>query len=1156
MPQRARLITRSTSTSTTSAENLNKGSALEFAELDSNLIELRDQTIGIVGDDSSGIDINAGDTLKIAGGTNVTTAVVGDTVTITASASSDVFKTIAVSGQSDVVADANTDTLTLAAGSNMTITTNAGTDTITFASSGGGGSLGDLTAVGSTLIAPSNADLTLAPSGTGNVIIAGGDNKIGDITFADDSGTGHQTISIPSTKTLTISAPSGSINISSNVVSINSTLHVGLGGQDAGGLLIEDNTIKTARSNEPLELAPAGTGPVHVQTSLQLATGTTVTGILDEDAMGSDSAVKLATQQSIRAYVDGKSHTALSGSTNNTITTVTSANNIQGESNLQFDGSTLAVTGALTATGAITTSGDASDISTDTISIDSGSATISGIRSNEDLCLQANGTGLLVLGATGTDFDTYSTATRFNNSTSMFYQDLTHTIANDRVYGNNLISNIKLAAGQDTSNSNDRWRNFHTMIFDMNGSSTTPTSSYLNRGPMAGYFELDILNSSTAGTSRLGNATGVQSCIWINPSANSSISFEASDSSSTNVGACAYSSWIDLDPSSGGTVSIPNVYSYYSNGVAAVGAGTESVTNAYHFYAATNSGTAAITNEYAFYDASPSGQSLFGDVKIKGNTISTNSSNANLELSGNSSGNVNILDGLQIGTSGATVTTILDEDAMGTDSATALASQQSIKAYVDGQTHTGQANEYSFKTISVSGQDNVVADTTTDTLTLAAGSNITITTTAGSDTITIASADTTLSLIDEDDMSTDSATRPPSQQSVKAYADTKAVLTGSTNNTLTTVTGANAFQGEANATFDGSTLAITGNITATTTIAATTDITAGGNISSEGIQLVDNKISASRTNDNIHLQGAGTGDVRIGNALPVDNTPWNTLMGSADRNKGVHIYRSESDIDPEALTSGSDRRMGHVIGQSFKLETGKDGSDSDARFRTATIGVTLDMNGSDSRATGTSRGAMATQAQVGIENTNATASVLGNAISSYNGIYLAPSTGALTVTACHGAFQYIDLDTGGANITVPTIKGYTYQSSSYGGGTASVTTNYGFYVDAMIGTTKYAFYDNTNNLSRFGAVILANQSGDPSGVTDSAHIYAKDDSASSEVYVRDEGGNVTKISPHNEQGDWEFYSKNTKTGKTVRVNMEKMIRKLEEFTGESFIETI
>jgi len=39
-------------------------------------------------------------------------------------------------------------------------------------------------------------------------------------------------------------------------------------------------------------------------TSLALATGATVTGIADEDAMGSDSATLLATQQSIKAYVD------------------------------------------------------------------------------------------------------------------------------------------------------------------------------------------------------------------------------------------------------------------------------------------------------------------------------------------------------------------------------------------------------------------------------------------------------------------------------------------------------------------------------------------------------------------------------------------------------------------------------------------------------------------------------------------------------------------------------------------------------------------------------------------------------------------------------------------------------------------------------------
>ena len=46
------------------------------------------------------------------------------------------------------------------------------------------------------------------------------------------------------------------------------------------------------------------------------------------------------------------------------------------------------------------------------------------------------------------------------------------------------------------------------------------------------------------------------------------------------------------------------------------------------------------------------------------------------------------------------------------------------------------------------------------------------------------STDSALTLIDEDNMSSNSASSVPSQQSVKAYADTKAVLTGSTNNTI------------------------------------------------------------------------------------------------------------------------------------------------------------------------------------------------------------------------------------------------------------------------------------------------------------------------------------------------------------------------------------
>ena len=73
-------------------------------------------------------------------GAGVTASGTGSTKTITIPGTgtvSEAFKTIAVSGQSSVVADGATDTLTLVAGSNMTLTTNATSDTITFASTGG-----------------------------------------------------------------------------------------------------------------------------------------------------------------------------------------------------------------------------------------------------------------------------------------------------------------------------------------------------------------------------------------------------------------------------------------------------------------------------------------------------------------------------------------------------------------------------------------------------------------------------------------------------------------------------------------------------------------------------------------------------------------------------------------------------------------------------------------------------------------------------------------------------------------------------------------------------------------------------------------------------------------------------------------------------------
>lgn len=74
--------------------------------------------------------ITAGTGISVSGSPSSTDGVVTITNSDTGSAQN-IFKNIAVSGQSTIVADSNNDTLTLSAGTGISLTTNAGTDTLT-----------------------------------------------------------------------------------------------------------------------------------------------------------------------------------------------------------------------------------------------------------------------------------------------------------------------------------------------------------------------------------------------------------------------------------------------------------------------------------------------------------------------------------------------------------------------------------------------------------------------------------------------------------------------------------------------------------------------------------------------------------------------------------------------------------------------------------------------------------------------------------------------------------------------------------------------------------------------------------------------------------------------------------------------------------------
>lgn len=93
------------------------------------------------------------------------------------------FATVAVSGQSSVVADAKTDTLTFSAGTGISLTTNAGTDTVTFTNSAPD-QVVSLTGSGATNISGTYPNFTVSSTDTNTTYTAGAGLVLVGTTFS------------------------------------------------------------------------------------------------------------------------------------------------------------------------------------------------------------------------------------------------------------------------------------------------------------------------------------------------------------------------------------------------------------------------------------------------------------------------------------------------------------------------------------------------------------------------------------------------------------------------------------------------------------------------------------------------------------------------------------------------------------------------------------------------------------------------------------------------------------------------------------------------------------------------------------------------------------------------------------------------------------
>ncbi len=273
--------------------------------------------------------------LTFAAGSNITltTDNTAKRLTINASATqSNSFATIAVSGQSNVVADSATDTLTLVAGPNITITTNAGSDSITIsAADSGGASSGVSTGTANRLAYYASTGQVVEDTGA-NLTWDGSELEVtGTVTATTFSGSGASLTSIPNTalvnKTIGFTAGTG-IVVSSTSVNLGQTLTITNGG------------VTSLSSNTGISLSGA-TGSIVVSntgvTSIVAGSGITI-----DQGTGAVTISSSAAVSSVVAGTGAINVTTTSGvvTINNTLTRL---NHLSDASNTVWNGSNLTI---------------------------------------------------------------------------------------------------------------------------------------------------------------------------------------------------------------------------------------------------------------------------------------------------------------------------------------------------------------------------------------------------------------------------------------------------------------------------------------------------------------------------------------------------------------------------------------------------------------------------------------------------------------------------------------------------------------------------------------------------------------------------------------------------------------------------------------------
>jgi len=365
----------------------------------------------------------------------------------------------------------------------------------------------------------------------------------------------------------------------------------GVGSQTANLITVEisDGTDKFTIASD---------GSVVISEDLTLASGATVSSILDEDAMGSDSATALATQQSIKAYVDSQVGSATltvaadSGSDDG-VTVGTDTLTFTGGNNITTTVSDNDISVALDATVSGLTALSSGQLNADNIRIDGN--VISSTDTNGNITLTPDGTGDVVISGDLTVNGTTTTV----NSTVTTLDDPIMTLGGDT------------APGSDDDKDRGiefRWHNGSTAKVGFFGYDDSVSKfTFIPDATISGEVA-----SGTVGNVIFGNVEGT-----ITTAAQNSIT---SATSLASVGTIGTGTWegTDVGVAHGGTgastasdartnlgVAIGSDVQAYDAELAAIAGLTSAADKGIQF---TGSGTAAV------YDLTSAGKALLDDA--------------------------------------------------------------------------------------------------------------------------------------------------------------------------------------------------------------------------------------------------------------------------------------------------------------------------------------------------------------------------------------------------------------------------------------------------------------------------------------------------------------------------------------------------------------